>query len=69
MNRVVIVVLKDLKDKIEKIKPVEFWIDETELKCLLDNTHDRGKQEACISILKMIDELINELEKVGRSNE
>ena len=68
MNKVIIAVLKDLKEKINKIKPIEFWIDETELKCLLDNTHDRGKEEACVSILKMIDELINELEN-GGSNE
>lgn len=68
MNSILITVLKDLKHKINKIKPVEFWIDETELKCLLDNTRDRGKEEACVSILKMIDDLINELEN-GGSNE
>ena len=68
MNKVILTILTDLKDRIiDKYLPIEFS-DEIDFEKKLSNNYSRGQRDTISEILKMIDELINELE-VGGSNE
>ena len=69
MNKITIAILKGIKDDIKHKVPIAFWSDEeTNLEHKLSNQYYKGQQDTYFEILKMINELIKELEE-GGSNE